>query len=123
MNNKINKIMTKKISIVLLSILLLFSCWQQNNNTEIKNHKLTSFNKDEVKNDIKNLDKEGERMVIDFFSSKDEKKKKEIKDNIEKHMIDIQSGISNIKWETIEEKNKEIQKITKKIKLYKKLGF
>jgi hypothetical protein len=38
-------------------------------------------------------------------------------------MINIQLEIKDIKGDTIEEKNKEIQKITKKIKLYKSLGF
>jgi len=43
-----------------------------------------------MKNNIKKLDKEGQKLVIEYFSSKDEKKKLEIKEKINKHMLDIQ---------------------------------
>ena len=115
----------KKILIILITVTLLASCGT--NKEEIKkenlNSKLKSASETELKNNIKKLDKEGKTLVINFFKSTDEKTKKEIKEKIQKHMKNIQSEIWNIKWETIEEKNKEIQKITKKLKLYKSLGF
>lgn len=111
--------MFKKIIIVLSLALVLASCGTKNN--EIKKHISTVKEKKEY--NISKLDSEGRKIVKEYFSIKDEKKKAELKEKIEKHMLEIQSKIASIKWKTIEEKNKEIQKITKKIKLYRSLGF
>lgn len=113
----------KKILTALVLILVLSSCWAKEEIVKEKKHNLSALENIEMKNNIKKLDKEGQKLVIEYFSSKDEKKKLEIKEKINKHMLDIQWKIKDIKWETIEEKNKEIQKITKKIKLYKSLNF
>lgn len=115
----------KKIITLIVLTLILSSCGTKTEETKKENlvTKLTSLSETELKDNIKKLDEEWKRLVIDFFKSEDKKNKTELKEKIQKHMIEIQSEISNIKWETIEEKNEEIQKITKKIKLYKSLGF
>ncbi len=115
----------KKIITLIVLTLILSSCGTKTEETKKENlvTKLTSLSETELKDNIKKLDEEWKRLVIDFFKSEDKKNKTELKEKIQKHMLEIQSEISNIKWETIEEKNEEIQKITKKIKLYKSLGF
>ena len=113
----------KKILTALVLVLVLSSCWTKEEIVKEKKHNLSGLNGIEIKNNIKKLDKEGQKLVIEYFSSKDEKKKLEIKEKINKHMLDIQSKIKDVKWDTIEEKNRKIQKITKEIKLYKSLNF
>ena len=115
--------MFKKIIIALSLVLILASCGAKNTNIEMKKHNLTEISWEQMKDNIKKLDSEGKKIVIEYFSSNDEKKKAQLKEQIIKHMKDIQSEIWDIKWDTIQEKNMEIQKITKKLKLYKSLGF
>jgi len=113
----------KNILILLVLILGLSSCWNDIKEEEQKKHNLNNIDEKQINYNIKKLDKEWAELVIKYFKSNDESVKKELKKEIEKHMLEIQWEISNIKWETIEEKNREIQKITRKIKLYKSLGF
>jgi len=113
----------KNILILLVLILGLSSCLNKTEDVKEKEYNLINTNWNQIKEKIKKLDKEWKILVIEYFSSDDEKKKMELEEKIKKHMIDIEWWIKDIKWETVEEKNREIQKITRKIKLYKSLGF
>ena len=120
MNNKI-----KTILMILSITFILSSCGEKISNTSNieKKHNLIKNSSSEMTNNIKKLDKEGKKIVIEYFSSKDKIKKQQLKKQISEHMISIQNEIWKVSWDTIEEKNKKIQKITKLIKLYKSLGF
>ena len=110
---------------ILSIILVFFSCSEKKSETTNveKKHNLVKINSNEIVNNIKKLDKEGKKIVIEYFSTKDKIKKINLKKKISEHMISIQNEIWKVSWNTIEEKNKQIQKITKLIKLYKSLGF